>query len=73
MSEDVYKEYSNGEVTVVWQSKKCSHCKICWQGLRAVFDPFKRPWINMQGASTAEIKKQVDQCPSGALTWYENR
>lgn len=72
MSEDVYKEYSNGEITIVWQSKKCIHSKICWVGLRSVFDPFKRPWINPQGAPTEKIIDQVDKCPSGALSYYKN-
>jgi uncharacterized Fe-S cluster protein YjdI len=73
MSEDVYKEYTNGEVTVVWQSIKCIHSRVCCTGLPEVFDPMKRPWINVHAASTEKIKKQVDLCPTGALCWYENK
>ena len=32
----------------------------------------KRPWINAQGANTEEIIKQVDNCPSGALSYLLN-
>ena len=66
------KEYSNGEVTIVWQADKCIHSEKCWRGLPDVFDPDNRPWINADGADTPAIKKQIDQCPSGALSYYMN-
>ncbi len=69
MSEEK-QEYSNGEITVVWQQHKCTHSKNCWKGLRSVFDPFKRPWINMEGDTTEKIKAQVEKCPSGALSYH---
>jgi hypothetical protein len=37
-----------------------------------VFNPAKRPWVNMQGASTERIIQQVEQCPSGALSYFMN-
>lgn len=66
------KEYTNGEVTVVWKSDACVHSGICVKGLPSVFDVNSRPWINMEGASTEEIIQQVQACPSGALTCYMN-
>jgi len=68
----VVKEYTNGEVTVVWKPDICMHSKICFNGLSAVFDPNARPWVNMEGASTDRIIEQVKKCPSGALTFYMN-
>lgn len=70
---DVKKEYSNGEVTVVWQSGLCTHSANCVRGLPRVFNTRKSPWVNVEGASTEEIKAQVDKCPSGALTYYMNK
>lgn len=67
----IVKEYSNNDITVVWQPDKCIHSKICWQGLLPVFDPKKRPWVNMDGAPSAEIAAQVGKCPSGALSLKE--
>ncbi len=72
MGESV-KHYTNGEITVVWQPEMCKHSKICWTGLIEVFDPRKRPWIDMTGADTQRIMEQVQKCPSGALTYIMNK
>jgi uncharacterized Fe-S cluster protein YjdI len=66
------KEYSNGEVTVVWQPESCIHSGICFRGLPKVFQPRVRPWIKIGGASTEAIVNQVKACPSGALSYYMN-
>jgi len=66
------KEYTNGEITVIWQPESCIHSRLCWQGLIEVFDPRERPWIKMDGAATEKIAEQVDKCPSGALSYYRN-
>ena len=67
------KRYTNGEITVVWKPDICIHSEICFQGLGEVFDPQKRPWVNINGASTEAIIAQVDQCPSGALSYIRNK
>jgi uncharacterized Fe-S cluster protein YjdI len=69
---EIIKRYTNGEVTVIWQPAKCIHSTICFRGLPEVFDPGKRPWVNAQGASTERIVAQVEQCPSGALSYFMN-
>lgn len=67
------KEYSNGEVTVVWQAEKCIHSGICAKGLPNVFRPSLRPWVKIDAETTDTIVSQVKQCPSGALTYYMNK
>lgn len=62
------KQYTNGEVTVVWQAEKCIHSTNCWKGLPRVFNPKARPWVNMDGSNTDTIIGQVSKCPSGALS-----
>ena len=69
---DKTKEYSNGEVTIVWKPDICIHSELCVKGLPGVFDPNARPWINAAGASTQAIVDQVKKCPSGALSYYMN-
>jgi len=71
MSQQTHK-YSNEEITVVWKPGICQHSTICWKGLLEVFDPRKRPWINMDGATTERIIEQVKKCPSGALSYFLN-
>ena len=66
------KEYSNGEVTVIWKPDLCIHSKLCWTQLNNVFNPKLRPWINIKGANTNEIIEQVKKCPSGALSYAMN-
>ncbi|TYA84098.1 (4Fe-4S)-binding protein [Seonamhaeicola marinus] len=66
------KEYSNGEVTVVWKPEICTHSAICAKGLPEVFQPRERPWVKVDAASTEVIVNQVKKCPSGALSYYMN-
>lgn len=62
------KHDSNGEITVVWKPDVCSHSGVCARGLRAVFDPTRKPWIELQHSDSATIQAQVAKCPSGALS-----
>lgn len=69
---DITKTYTNGDITVVWKPAVCIHSKVCWTELIGVFNPKKRPWINMEGATTERIAAQVDRCPSKALSYFRN-
>ncbi len=68
MEHDITKRYSNGEVIVVWQPARCIHSGVCVRGLPLVFDPRRRPWIELASATSDEIVAQVARCPSGALS-----
>ena len=67
------KEYSNGEVTVVWELAKCKHAGECVRNSPKVFRPKERPWIDVSQASSEELMNTIDKCPSGALTYYKNK
>lgn len=62
------KEYSNGEITVIWEPTKCTHSGFCARGLSEVFKPKEVPWIRIDAASSEKIVEQVQKCPSGALS-----
>jgi uncharacterized Fe-S cluster protein YjdI len=67
--EEITKEYSNEEITIVWKPDVCIHSTLCWRQLGKVFNPKARPWVNIQGASTEELIQQIERCPSGALSY----
>jgi uncharacterized Fe-S cluster protein YjdI len=69
---DIIKKYSNDDITVIWEPSKCIHSAICFNGLPQVFDPRKKPWVNIEGAETEKITDQIKACPSGALSFIQN-
>ena len=66
------KSYSNEDITVIWKPDVCIHSTKCWKASLAIFNPKRRPWIDMSAGSTEEIIKIVDNCPSGALSYERN-
>jgi len=70
--DNIEKEYTNGEITIIWRSELCDHSGICISELPEVFNTIKRPWINMKNSNTKAIKRVVDMCPTKALTWKQN-
>lgn len=69
---EIKKEYTNGEVTVVWKPGLCIHSKNCVKGLPKVFKPNYKPWIQTEFATSEALTETIDKCPSGALTYYRN-
>lgn len=63
-------EYTNGEITIVWQPKLCIHSAVCVRTLPQVYRPKERPWITIENATTADYQFQIPKCPSGALSYY---
>jgi len=66
---DYHKNYSNEDITVHWKSELCIHSGNCVRSLSAVFNPKRRPWIEIDAADTEAIIKAVERCPSGALSF----
>jgi uncharacterized Fe-S cluster protein YjdI len=61
------ERHSNGEITVTYDPQVCTHAGRCVKGLPVVFDAKREPWIDVNGATAAEVEAQVARCPSGAL------
>jgi len=73
---EITKKYSNKDITIVWKPSVCIHSTLCWKGekgLKSVFNPMEKPWIKPEGATTDEIIERVNNCPSGAISFYYNQ
>lgn len=71
-SKDLIKEYTNGEVTIIWKNALCQHAAECVKNNPDVFKPKEKPWIHPENSSTKKIIDTVNKCPSGALTYKMN-
>ena len=61
--------YENDEIKVYWNPGLCTHATVCWRSNRAVFDPSRRPWVDVNAADSKEIAEIIEKCPSGALRY----
>lgn len=59
--------YENGEIRIRYDLVRCIHAEECVRGLRQVFDPDRRPWIDPDQAAADRIAEVIERCPSGAL------
>jgi uncharacterized Fe-S cluster protein YjdI len=66
------KEYTNGDITVIWQPGLCIHSGYCFRHLPGVFRPREKPWVQMDKSDTPSIEETVKGCPSGALSLKPN-
>ncbi|HCC70614.1 MAG TPA: hypothetical protein DEQ09_05615 [Bacteroidales bacterium] len=44
------RKYKNKEITVYWKPSSCIHASACTNELPEVFNPDKRPWVNIDGS-----------------------
>jgi len=62
------KEYTKGDLTIVWQPDLCIHSAVCFHSLPGVFKPRERPWVQLEAGDDSAIINTVLACPSGALS-----
>lgn len=64
----MHRLYENDDLAVFWDSEKCIHARACRKNSPNVFNPERRPWIDLSCDTNAKIWHAVESCPSGALT-----
>ncbi len=52
--------YQGDEIAVTYEVKRCIHATECVRGLPSVFDPERRPWVRLEGASAEEVVRVVE-------------
>ncbi len=57
------QEYRNDTIVVRYDPKVCTHSGRCVQGLAAVFDVGRKPWIDVNGAGA-----EADRGAGGPLS-----
>lgn len=65
--EEKIHTYENDQIEIRYDLNRCIHAKECVKGLRSVFDPKKRPWIQPDNAAVDAIVDAIEHCPTGAL------
>lgn len=61
------RTYADDRIEVEWEPRLCIHTRECVRRLGAVFDPERRPWIDVSAAEADEIAETILACPTGAL------
>lgn len=64
---DLTRAYQSAAIRVLWFAERCVHAGECVMALPEVFDPWRRPWVDVDAASADEIAGAVQRCPTGAL------
>lgn len=63
----VTREYANESIRVQWFARRCIHSAACIRALPQVFNPARRPWIEVDAANADAVADAVVRCPTGAL------
>ncbi len=66
-------KYKTNDLTIFWQPDRCTHAGICVKTLPQVYNPKERPWVKPEFATAEELIRQIEACPSGALSYLLNK
>jgi CDGSH-type Zn-finger protein/uncharacterized Fe-S cluster protein YjdI len=64
---DRVHEFRGKDISVTWSRRRCIHAAECVMRLPTVFEPGRRPWVDVSQASEDAIARVVNRCPTGAL------
>ncbi len=66
------REYRSESISVLWFADRCIHSAECILALPRVFNPRRRPWVEIDAASADDIAEAVLLCPTGALHYVRH-
>jgi uncharacterized Fe-S cluster protein YjdI len=66
---DLTRVYEGDGIAVRWYAHRCVHSAACIVRLPNVFDPRRRPWVDLSQADADAIARAVEACPTGALEY----
>jgi CDGSH-type Zn-finger protein/uncharacterized Fe-S cluster protein YjdI len=55
------------DIIVFWDYVRCIHVEACIRSLPAVFDRYRKPWIDPRLATADDVVAACEACPTGAL------
>jgi CDGSH-type Zn-finger protein/uncharacterized Fe-S cluster protein YjdI len=61
------RRYASDDIVVTYDRSRCIHAAECMRGLRSVFDPERRRWVDPSAEAPPKIAEVVMRCPTGAL------
>ena len=64
---DLTRTYEDDRMRVSWYAGRCIHSGACIRAQPGVFDPRRRPWVELSAADADAIAAAVVRCPTGAL------
>ena len=59
--------YADDSISVSWHGAICIHDGACVFGAGDVFDPRRRPWVDLSNVDPERIAGVIRGCPSGTL------
>ncbi len=65
----VRRDYEGRGIVVHWSAERCIHTGRCIAAQPGVFDPKRRPWVDVTRADADAIARAVERCPTGALSY----
>lgn len=66
--------YAGRGIEVQWYASRCIHSAACIRALPGVFDPKRRPWVDLThpDAGADAVADAVLRCPTGALHYVRS-
>ena len=61
--------YESEDLVVEYDLIRCIDAEECVRGLPTVFDPSRKPWVDVSGARPDAVAQVILDCPTGALRY----